>query len=84
MSSCVKNLVQKHRRLCPLVSRCCSNDLENVGGLYVFAANEDTPSSGVGNRNPQVGGRWTILVKKLVPGAILLGSGAPYQLSDIG
>lgn len=32
---------------------CCVNDLENLGGLYVFAANEDTSSCGVGGLNPQ-------------------------------
>lgn len=44
------------------MTTCHGNNLENLGRLYVFAANKEISSSGVDNR--------------IVPGAILLGSDA--------
>ena len=54
------------------MSRCYVNHLENLSGLYVFVANQDTSNSGVSKLNPLVDSRWNILVKKAVLGTILL------------
>lgn len=84
VSLCIKNLMQKRETSSLSVIRCCGYKLETVGGLYVFAANEDTSSSEGGDLNPQVDGRWTIAVKRAGPGTMVLGSNPTYQLCGVG